>query len=76
MTSFILISFIVWNYIGSYGYIAVINEHKKQYRIKWRRREVRLVPLFGLLGPFAYIAGKMMRKPKVSLDEGAVNVEY
>jgi hypothetical protein len=76
MTTIILITFIVWNYIGSFGYIRVINQHKKEYRIKWRRREVRLVPLFGLLGPFAYIAGKIMRKPKVNLDEGAVNRDF
>lgn len=60
----LLAIFIVWHYIGAYSYIHVMNAHKKEHKIKWRRREVRQVPLFGLLGPFAYVVGSLIRKAK------------
>jgi hypothetical protein len=68
-TLIIILAFFAWTSLGSYGYIYNCNQHKKKHGQKWRRREVRLVPLFGILGPFSYLAAEVIKKPKTTMQE-------
>ncbi len=51
---------ITWLYIGMYSYIFWVSKHNKRYRLKWRTSDVKMIPLFGLLGPVMFIVGYLM----------------
>ena len=52
---------IAWLYIGMYGYMYWINKRNKKYSRKWRTDEVYIIPMMGLLGPFSFIIGIIIK---------------
>ena len=56
----IYLMIIIWLYTGMYGYIFWVNKHNRRYRLKWHRDDVKMIPLFGLLGPVMFIVGYLM----------------
>ena len=52
---------IAWLYIGMYGYMYWMNKRNRKYSRKWRTHEVKSIPMMGLLGPFSFIIGIIIK---------------
>jgi hypothetical protein len=47
----------IWFLLGTQSYIHWVNKYNRLHYKKWRKTQIDLIPLMGLLGPITYIAG-------------------
>jgi hypothetical protein len=51
---------VLWTYMGMYGYIYWTQKTNDYLHRKWRRDEIKLIPIMGILGIFSYIVGHII----------------
>jgi uncharacterized BrkB/YihY/UPF0761 family membrane protein len=54
----------MWFFVGTQSYIYWVNKYNRTYYKKWRKTQIDLIPLMGLLGPIGYIAGLVIFNSK------------
>lgn len=55
---------LLWLFMGMYGYIYWTQKSNDTSHRKWKRDEVKLIPIMGILGIFSYVVGHMLYNNK------------